>query len=220
MGTGRGKTGRVTAAAGRYLARHHIGLLALFVALGGTAYAATTAPRDSVVSKSIRKNAVRSSDVKDRALGPADLKLVERFERPGVDLLNGAAPSPVDAGRVTVKVPASGLVAIFAHTEISTAISGNASCALNVKLPGETFLHPLIQESADTGGSSFYTYETTPGSDPTKDYGASGTARGGWVVFRAEPGTRSFEFVLSRLTLGGSASCRFRNTEVNAFAVG
>lgn len=214
----RGRIRRTAGGLGRYVARHHIGLLALFIALGGTAYAVTTAPRNSVVSKSIRADAVRGSDVKDRALGPADLKLVKRFERPGIDQANSSTPS-IEAGKLNVTVPRSGLVAIFAHTELSAAISGSALCSLNIRLPGESSQHPLIQESSNTPGSTYYTYETTPGSSPSSDFGASGVGRGGWVIFRADPGVRSFEFVLSRVTFGGSASCGFRNTEVNAFSV-
>lgn len=42
----------------RYLARHHWGLVATFIALGGTAYAATALPANSVGSRQIHKNAV------------------------------------------------------------------------------------------------------------------------------------------------------------------
>jgi hypothetical protein len=41
-----------------YLKRHHIALLALFVALGGTSYAATQLPSNSVGTKQIRAGAV------------------------------------------------------------------------------------------------------------------------------------------------------------------
>jgi hypothetical protein len=41
-----------------YLKRHHIGLLALFIALGGTSYAATKLPRNSVGGPQIRNGAV------------------------------------------------------------------------------------------------------------------------------------------------------------------
>lgn len=41
-----------------YLRRHHIGLLALFIALGGTSYAATKLPKNSVGSTQIRSGAV------------------------------------------------------------------------------------------------------------------------------------------------------------------
>jgi hypothetical protein len=44
-----------------YLRRHHIGLLALFIALGGTSYAAAKLPKNSVGSTQIRSGAVTQS---------------------------------------------------------------------------------------------------------------------------------------------------------------
>lgn len=41
-----------------YIKRHHLGILALFVALGGTSYAATQLPRNSVGTGQIRNGAV------------------------------------------------------------------------------------------------------------------------------------------------------------------
>jgi hypothetical protein len=41
-----------------YLRRHHIGIIALFVALGGTSYAATQLPANSVGTRQIRSGAV------------------------------------------------------------------------------------------------------------------------------------------------------------------
>ena len=48
--------------------------IALFIALGGGAYAATTLPAGSVGTKQIKKNAVVSSRVKDRSLLARDFK--------------------------------------------------------------------------------------------------------------------------------------------------
>lgn len=50
-----------------------IALIALFVALGGTSYAVSKLPKNSVGSAQIRKNAVTSAKVKDGALAVADL---------------------------------------------------------------------------------------------------------------------------------------------------
>lgn len=57
-----------------YLRRHHLGLLALFVALGGTSYAAATLPRDSVGSTQIKAGAVGASEVRDGSLTAKDFK--------------------------------------------------------------------------------------------------------------------------------------------------
>jgi hypothetical protein len=43
-----------------YLRRHHLGLIALFVALGGTSYAAVSLPRDSVGVRQLKSGAVTS----------------------------------------------------------------------------------------------------------------------------------------------------------------
>jgi|SRR5215204_2114185 len=51
-----------------------ISCIALFVALGSGAYAATQLPKNSVGSKQIKKNAVNSAKVKDRSLKAVDFK--------------------------------------------------------------------------------------------------------------------------------------------------
>jgi hypothetical protein len=48
--------------------------LALFVALGGTSYAALTLPRNSVGSSQIRANAVGPSELRSRAVGSSELR--------------------------------------------------------------------------------------------------------------------------------------------------
>jgi hypothetical protein len=44
-----------------YVRRHHVGLLALFIALGGTSYAAVKLPRNSVGTAQIKTHAVTTS---------------------------------------------------------------------------------------------------------------------------------------------------------------
>jgi hypothetical protein len=56
-----------------YVRRHHLGLLALFVALSGTAYAATL-PRNSVGTAQLKRNAVTSAKVKPRSLLASDFR--------------------------------------------------------------------------------------------------------------------------------------------------
>src|SRR3990172_8385672 len=66
-----------------YIGRHHMGLLALFVALGGTSYAATL-PRNSVgtaqlkaqavTAPKLQSNAVPSIKVQDRSLLAKDFR--------------------------------------------------------------------------------------------------------------------------------------------------
>jgi hypothetical protein len=56
-----------------YLRRHHIGLVALCIALTGTAYAATL-PRNSVGGPQLKNNAVTSPKVKARSLLATDFR--------------------------------------------------------------------------------------------------------------------------------------------------
>lgn len=51
-----------------------ISVLALFVALGGTGYAITKLPRNSVGTNQIKNNAVKSSKVKNKSLTAKDFK--------------------------------------------------------------------------------------------------------------------------------------------------
>ncbi len=64
-----------------------VAYLALFVALGGAAYAVTTAPKNSVTAKSIKRGAVRTADVKNENLTGVD---VRDESLSGADLTDGS----------------------------------------------------------------------------------------------------------------------------------
>ena len=51
-----------------------ISLMALFVALGGTTYAAVTLPKNSVGARQIKKNAVRAAEVRKNAVGASEIR--------------------------------------------------------------------------------------------------------------------------------------------------
>lgn len=57
-----------------HLRSNVVAYLALLIALGGTSYAATALPRDSVGAPQIRGGAVRTAEVKDRSLLGKDFK--------------------------------------------------------------------------------------------------------------------------------------------------
>jgi hypothetical protein len=56
-----------------YVRKHHIALLALFVAMGGTSYAAFKLPNNSVGAAQIKPNAVGTSELKNNTVGVSDL---------------------------------------------------------------------------------------------------------------------------------------------------
>jgi hypothetical protein len=57
----------------RHVRAHVIAYVALFVALGGTSYAATSLPKNSVGAKQIKTGAVGSSEIKNGAVKSADV---------------------------------------------------------------------------------------------------------------------------------------------------
>jgi hypothetical protein len=57
-----------------YLRRHHIGLLALFIALGGTSYAAVNLSANSVGARELKKQAVGSPELKNGSVTKRDLR--------------------------------------------------------------------------------------------------------------------------------------------------
>src|SRR3954447_22025041 len=85
--------------------------LALFVALGGSSYAALKLPRNSVGSKQIRTAAVRSRQVKDRSLGVKDLSTSARKSLRGAAGPTGpaghAGPAGASAARYFAVVSSS-----------------------------------------------------------------------------------------------------------------
>lgn len=86
--------------------------VAVFIALGGTSYAALKLPRNSVGTDQLRTGAVRSSDVKDRSLGVRDLSVSARSSLRGAAGPAGPVgpqgPAGAPASRFFSAVSASG----------------------------------------------------------------------------------------------------------------
>ncbi|MEI2701536.1 MAG: hypothetical protein V9E83_03940 [Baekduia sp.] len=83
-------------------AKHNtVGYLALFVALGGTSYAAVQLPRNSVGAAQIQSSAVGTSEVRDRSIKTADLAPATRSAlkgNPGPAGEKGPAGAPGATG--------------------------------------------------------------------------------------------------------------------------
>jgi hypothetical protein len=58
----------------RFTSAHAIALLALFVALGGTGYAALKLPKNSVSAKQIKRNAVKSAEIRNGSVRAVDVR--------------------------------------------------------------------------------------------------------------------------------------------------
>jgi hypothetical protein len=86
-----------------------IATLALFIALGGSSYAALSLPRNSVGAKQIRAGAVHSSEVKNRSLRVADLSVrARRALRGAVGPQGPQGPAGAAAVRYFAVVKANG----------------------------------------------------------------------------------------------------------------
>ncbi len=110
-----------------YVRRHHIGLVALFVALGGTSYAATRLPSNSVGSGQIRAGAVTAVKIRNGAITaeklspelrarlgvtrpsrPTPVTGPPKWRDPGIlNAISSAGQTIVNQKIVTVKVTAS-----------------------------------------------------------------------------------------------------------------
>jgi hypothetical protein len=84
----------------RFLRRNTIALLALFVALGGTTYAATALPRNSVGPLQLKKNAVTGVKVRNNSLTGADVVEAKLAKVPLAKTAD-AAKTATSAGNAT-----------------------------------------------------------------------------------------------------------------------
>jgi hypothetical protein len=101
-----------------YLRRHHIGLLALFIALGGTSYAAVSLSANSVGARELKNQAVGASELKDGSIMKRDLRerLYENLRGGGAGAAGPQGPpgpaGPADGpagGVLTGRYPNPGL---------------------------------------------------------------------------------------------------------------
>lgn len=160
-----------------YVRRHHLGMLALFIALGGTAYAAGhgTAPKNSVVAKSIHKgavtraklatNSVDSSKVKNHSLTGDDLAPGAIGTVPNASSLGGTAAGGYVKG--ASQIPACGdlagtydkpLVQVGKVTTIPAPFAvnfgSNPEPAVTVEVPASGLVEALAWATLSAGASS------------------------------------------------------------------
>jgi hypothetical protein len=125
----------------RFLRRNTIALLALFIALGGTTYAATALPANSVGTKQLKKNAVIAPKIKKSAVTNAKIAAnavtgakVKNDSLTGADVVEsslGTVPSATNAANATNATHAtSATSATHATSADSAAPTGAAGGAL------------------------------------------------------------------------------------------
>ena len=131
-----------------YLRQHHIGLLALFIALGGTSYAAVRLPAASVGTAQIKNKAVTTGKLAPSAVkkltgkaGPAGA--------PGAKGDTGAKGDPGVPG--APGTPGRDGAAVVARARSSAAVSAPASGTTPITLSGGSWTQQAGETDAIVG---------------------------------------------------------------------
>jgi hypothetical protein len=188
-----------------------VAMVALVMALGGSALALPG--KNSVKSNDIAANAVKGKDIATGAVKPQDLDLIKVDGEAGP--LPTASVPAIDLGgpSVTVQVPETGLVAIYARG--TAQINGGGSGALAQIHLYEPSLLPSAPRIMEFSSPTPELRITTPGTGNVD--GTASLTRGGWLVFPAEKGTYTFSLYYS---VAGGGTGTFTNTGIWAGVVG
>jgi hypothetical protein len=108
-----------------------VALLALFVALGGTGYAALKLPKNSVGSKQIKSNAVTSPKVKARSLRLSDFNAAAR-----AGLRGSQGPQGLGGPQGPKGDTGAAATTLFAYVTNNCSTLGKASGAISLRTAG------------------------------------------------------------------------------------
>lgn len=204
-----------------------VALIALFVALGGTATALKgrnsvkrddIAPRavsnpkiapKAVTAGKIRPNAVRRGHIADRAVGPWKTKQNVTAAVAGESSTTSTVPVDLGGPTATVKVPSGGLVAIQAQATMRA--TGNNAGRVYLYEPTAVSRPSMLMRTASSSFQTRYSVPGTAGSGA--DEGVSNKVRSGWIVIAAPAGTRTFQLRYS--ATGGTAIFKDRRITVS-----
>jgi hypothetical protein len=119
----------------RYLRRHHLALVALFLALGGTSYAVSTLPAQSVGTRQLKDHAVTLVKISSTAQRSLRGRQGPRGEpgRPGIQGPVGAAGSAKAYGTVFTQGGSTPASLVQSHNATMTHPSTGVWC---IKVPG------------------------------------------------------------------------------------
>jgi hypothetical protein len=177
----------------RFLHRNSIALVALFVALGGTTYAATALPKNSVGNAQLKKNAVTSAKVKNSSLTGADVRESSLAKVPTAKIAD-VAKSATSAGNATT-------VNGYGVRRFATSVASDAAQATVLDLDGLliTLTCPsgdvTLHANNDSGAAAQLRYDGQNGSNAFS---------GGSANFLADTSAN-----LNNGTNGGSGSAHY-----------
>jgi hypothetical protein len=181
---------------------HAIAILALFLALGGSAVALKG--KGSVTADDIRRGAVRTKKIANFAATPFKTNL-GRFSFTGPEVTTTSGPPVTLAGgpSVTVAVPKGAVVAVYA--EVEARISNGAQLA-QVHIH-EASAFPNSPKMMDIGSTGFAVRRTRSGDSA----GAGSNVNGGAIFIGGTPGKHTFTM---RYSSSGGATAVFRNRKL------
>ena len=114
-----------------------VSLMALFVALGGTTYAAVALPKNSVGAKQIKRNGVRAPEINRNAVGASEIR--SNAVASGDIADSSVGTSDVADGSLGATDLQAGLLnfpSITAQTEVAAvALANNSSASYTVTCP-------------------------------------------------------------------------------------
>jgi hypothetical protein len=129
-----------------YLRRHHVGMLALFLALSGTAYAATL-PRNSVGTAQLKKNAVTAPKLKKNAVTSPKIKSNAVIgAKVKADSLKGLDINESSLG----KVPSAAAADTAGTANVASSLASGDVNANTVVNPGSGTI-TTVEASCDSG---------------------------------------------------------------------
>jgi hypothetical protein len=188
-----------------------VGMVALVAAISGTALALPG--KNSVKSNDIAAGAVKGKDIAIGAVKPADLDLIKVDGETGPLPTASVAAQDLGGPSVTVNVPETGLVAIYARG--TGEIDGGPQDALAQVHLYEPRLMPGGPRILEWGTPDPQLRITTPGGG---DFDGTPTlTRGGWLVVPAEKGRYTFSLFYS---VAGGGTATFTNTGIWAGVIG
>jgi hypothetical protein len=212
-----------------YIRRHHIGLLALFVALGGTSYAAVKLPKNSVGTTQIKNHAVTTAKLSTTTVKALKGAKGDRGATGGTGA-TGATGAKGDPG-----APATFSAAVAANSNTPGLAGGTNTGvpAASVTLKGDGKILVLVTGtfSATCGGGGGCTYKVGAKLDGTAvaNVDTSVTSTAGNTVARpvalaniVSAGAGTHQITLSQDTTGANltAGTLSDDTRVVAFAIG
>lgn len=176
----------------RFTFANVVACIALFVALGSGAYAATQLPKNSVGSKQIKKNAVNSAKVKDRSLKAVDFKEGQLPAGPrgpeGPKGEKGATGAP---GATSVVARRS----VKPNVATGTLTTETAECEAGEHLVGGGAGFVTGENAYDFPATLHGSIPTGPGGKPVAD----GTEATGWRASAKNETGSTREFVVVAL---------------------